>query len=516
MSDDIASEDKVTIEFPELTQDEARVISRWKSYTVTHKFLEPCATFHMTVGGEAVSDEVRGALRPGLRVILRINEAIQFSGYLDSFDISATRDGGTELTISGRDLMAPVVDACADYTRRITEKTQLSAAVALHLGGFGFTNIEFDNQANVEVIQGHFSGNHIKAPSTAAAPSPTRRRRKRMRHRGKRSGYVTSLLVPYPGEGTYEFLQRLLSREGLYMWARADQAGSGEGTAVLSAPDVFALAEYSLTLGRDGTGNVLQSSCSRDWKDQPTIIFCSGANRHEGYARGKHKVYIVNPFVAINPKDQTVNPAEEIQRLKEKHGNPRELVAIIQDSQEKYLTLSPVARPTFLVATEGQTPTQVEFMARRFLAEKMRKHFTYTAVVRGHTFNGIVWAVDSCVNVVDDYCDVDERLYILSKTFSKSRGGGTTTKLEMVRPESMEWLGGAAYGALSKEAYDEEKKELDALRKSIEQRREDARRQREADALQRDIVSNLPVNIDNLPGAREAEEAKAARRKAKK
>src|SRR6478736_4376287 len=431
----INDQEFVEICFPSLSAEASQTISRWKSYTIQHRFLAPSATFTMVIGGKEVSAEVLAALKPGLKVEFRIGGNVQFSGYLDTYTTSADRQNGTEVTISGRDLMAPVIDACADYTIKVNAKDKLSTVVAKFLEPFDFGGVEFDNRANVEVIQGHFSGRKLPEPHTGG-----HRQRHRTRHRKKTSGWETSLLVPFPGEGTYEFLNRLLVREGLYLWARADTQ-NGKGTAVVSVPDVFSTPDYSVNFLREGRSNVLEASCTRDWKDQPSIVFVSGANRHEGYSRGKHKCFIQNPFSSIDPDDQTTAYYTEINRLKKKHGNARELVVALQTAQWKYLLLNPVARPTFLVAPEGETPSQVEFFARRYLADKMRKHFTYTCTVDGHTSpEGLVWAVDSIVRVKDEYNNVDENLYIIGKTFQKSRGGGTTTKLEMVRPESLEWI----------------------------------------------------------------------------
>ena len=491
------TEDLVEVLFPTLIGEGTDgVISQWKSYTLTHKFLEPCATFDMVVGGSAVSDEVLGSLKPGLDIVLRVNGAVQFTGYLDAYETDVSRDGGTELRITGRDMMGPVVDSCADYTIPVKAKDTLAKVVAAFLEPFNFGEIKLDNSTNVEIVQGRMSGRHIKAPVD------TPRRRRRTRHRKKTSGWETSLLVPYPGEGTYEFLQRLLTREGLYLWCAADTTEDGGGIAVVSCPDVFSMVDedYNLTLKKDGTGNVLSATCRRDWKDQPSIVFVSGANRHEGFARGRHKVFIANPFASTDPNDNTTAFAQEIQRLKKKHGDGRELIVQLQQKQEKYLTLNPVARPTFLTAPEGNTPTQVEFFARRYLADKMRKHFTYNCTVRGHTApNGGVWAVDTCVNVVDEYNNVNERLYILGKTFMRSRANGTITKLELIRPESLEWLGNEAYSNLSEEAFILEAKEEAAVKAQLALAAEEKRRQAEADALQRDITGSIPVEIDSPP-----------------
>jgi len=48
------------------------------------------------------------------------------------------------------------------------------------------------------------------------------------------------------------------------------------------------------------------------------------------------------------------------------------------------------------------------------------------------------WAVDTMVDVQDDVGGVYEPLYVLSRTFHKSRSGGTKTDLELIRRYSLD------------------------------------------------------------------------------
>jgi len=55
----------------------------------------------------------------------------------------------------------------------------------------------------------------------------------------------------------------------------------------------------------------------------------------------------------------------------------------------------------------------------------------YTVV--GHLQDDVAWTVDTVVDVDDDIAGLKERMYVLARTFHKSRQSGTTTDLELVR-----------------------------------------------------------------------------------
>lgn len=425
--------DTVTIEFPDLN-NASRTIQNWNSYSISHKFQEPCATFTMEIGDERIPDVLIDELRPGLKVVFRINGATQFTGFLDAVDVECTREGGTKAYLEGRDCMGPVVDACADPSIVVTEKSKLNDVLRRFMAPFGFTNFEIDNSDNVAIIQGHFTGKRIKSPKGSGGK---RRRRSRRRKKKKLDTYGLSILKPKPGEGTYQFLQRLCQREGLYLWAGAD----GE-TAYASSPDVYADPEYTLRLTKDGRGNILQSKCRRDWKDQPSVVFAGASAPGGTYPRSKMKRYIVNPYIGFG-RDRFAT--DQVALAIAANPDSVQILTQMQEAQVQTLAPSGIARPCFLTVVDAQQPQHVEFFLRRFLCDKIRKVLVYTATVRGHTHDGGAWAIDSLVTVDDERTRVQENLYIIGKTFTKTRHGGSLTSLEMVRPEAMNWLSDQDY-----------------------------------------------------------------------
>ncbi len=93
----------------------------------------------------------------------------------------------------------------------------------------------------------------------------------------------------------------------------------------------------------------------------------------------------------------------------------------------------------YLHDDESATTEQLQCFIRRELALRQRRSLTYSVEMPGHTQNGKPWAVDTMVTVDDDYNRIHEDLYVLSRTFSKSRQGGTKTHLELIRPGTLEF-----------------------------------------------------------------------------
>src|SRR5688572_2528093 len=102
--------------------------------------LTPCDAFTCDV---LVDAEEAAVLLPGMKVQFAINGRPQLTGYIDKRSVRSSR-GGTEVTISGRDILGPVVDATMDPKVKFIDTMTLADLVASVLVGFGITTIYND------------------------------------------------------------------------------------------------------------------------------------------------------------------------------------------------------------------------------------------------------------------------------------------------------------------------------------------------------------------------------------
>ena len=122
----------------------------WTSYKFSSNFLTPTDGWSFTLADEDLVPSAMAGLRPGATVKLLINGLQQAAGYIDSIDRRASRSGGTEWTVEGRDVMAPLVDACMDPFKQFKPTQTLTDVVLGALGGgkrWGTENeLEEDNE----------------------------------------------------------------------------------------------------------------------------------------------------------------------------------------------------------------------------------------------------------------------------------------------------------------------------------------------------------------------------------
>lgn len=390
-------------------------IDNFQEYSFNANFLTPSDGFSFVVGEENLSVDWREALRPGAEVNLRLNGRVQATGYIDSIERSASRGGGVEWRVEGRDRLGQAVDACADPFLMLKESMTLLDGMKVLFGPFGWvTNDQYveDNDANFQLKVGL-----------------TKRRKTRTSDSkgfGRRAIKATQLhqFKAYPREGVFEFASRLTQRHGLWIWASADGR-----QLIIGAPDFEALPFQQLIRGTNDKGefqnNVLDGSVKFDVANQPTVIVADGYSQNGEFGRSKVRAIMTNTAVYTNDTAY----ADTFIRFKDAKnvlGHPFETPTYV-----------PRNRTAFFHDDESQTMEHLENFIRREMALLQRQSLQVQYTVEGHgqiTDVGFVpWVVDSTVAVRDEVTGLRETLYVLGVTFNKSRSGGTSTQLELIR-----------------------------------------------------------------------------------
>jgi prophage tail gpP-like protein len=362
---------------------------RPKKYEIQRNvFTQPCA-FAFTIGDAKTAVELVNSVPPNEKFELYIDETLVFVGLTDGVTSQGAAGNGTELSIRGRDMMSPLLGACAQSEETLTEITY--AELAEHalkavLGeGAGFALIH-TNDANrkavtaakaptssrtaharavgTEVLIGIAAGGTggVVAPTASAPATPPAQAPSRTIKIALGEAWYQSVLKP-------EF-----DRAGLNMMA------TGDGNYFLGAPDTT--QRPSLKLVRclstdDGPSNIL----AHDFAFETT-------SRHSSYA--------------VNFRSGGGS-------------TPRKGAGgSIDDEEMKVLG---IRRPWVAKDEKIKTVGQADQYVRRKMCDERRSGFSLVYTIRGHSVpgpsgEGIIPAPDTTVEVDDDELDIHTTMYV--------------------------------------------------------------------------------------------------------
>lgn len=447
--------DVVSVELP----DVGRRIERWKSYSYNSDYLAPTDGWSFTLGDDETGDDLLRALTPGQRLTLVVNGVKQGDGYIDDVNITTSRGGGTEVSISGRDLLGPVVDACIDPQIKFTAGQTLADVLRVIFGHYGFKKFAIDNVANLGVLAGQTRGvpvakTHVSKRGKVSGGAPLK-------------SFVVHQLKPHDKEGAFAFAARITQRHGLWISLAADNE-----TIIVAKPNFEQAVRYGITHRRAG-GDVLHGSVTRSVAQQPSCIVATGRGGGGEHDYSAMRVIAINACVSADvdavlkrygpgsnvagysrwvvpmrdAKTQTVAEHQALRPvnfLNDPFLDPivtkypgAKVITVGEKSTTHYKVSS--ARPVFMQDTASSTLTEIENFARREMALLQRKGFEVQYTVEGHApVDGPPWTVDTMVAVDDDVHGIHEPLYVMGRTFHKSRSG-TTTDLHLIRPHTLEF-----------------------------------------------------------------------------
>lgn len=405
-----------------LETDAGVKIERFTSYSFKNDFLTPADAFRFDFApGDTRTETVRKLIDDfavGTEVRLSVNGRIQGVGHIDEIDLRGSKESGLEVEVTGRSKIGYAVDSCIDPGTVFAKEASLEEFVLKVYEPFGFDKVTVDNDIGRERATGK-----IKSKAPKARSSKHHRRKKPSAGNPLNKFTLDTQLKPYPGEGAHAFASRVCQRHGLWIWC--DQQGS----LVVSRPDFEQAPIYQL-VRKDGdpATNIKHGGLRRSGKDQPSVIFVAAqAGTTPDFMRSQRKLAGLNVATTFDP---------DAWGLREKYGYVR---LVEPEFAPSVLVASKYARPIFLFDNESRTEEQLENFLRRELALRMRHAVVGTYTVAGHIANGAVWNVDTMVAVEDDWSDTHASMWILSRSLTKTRGGGTETQIELLQSGSLEF-----------------------------------------------------------------------------
>lgn len=401
--------------------DESVDLTRWVSYSFASSFLTPADAWSVTIADGDLADVEKDALLIGARIRLYIGDFPLMEGCIDRVEIDADRSKGTIYSLHGRDRLGAVVDSVADP--RVQFKTGVTLAEFLKtlLAPYGWSGDEhftMDAATNRDAKTGGLRGAPMSKGSKKKGPKVLK-------------DFSLHQLKPHNHEGLFRFISRTAERFGFFVRVSAD----GE-QIIVASPDFNQPPRYQLRRNKDGDTNVLAGSVVFDATDQPSIIIADGFSGGGEFGHGKIKSYCVNPYFGVDEEGYILDP---ISKILSAYPEAEPVVFVTQPFHRKANKFPP--RPVFLHDEESKTQDQLNFFLRRTMSELIRKSLVCHYVVEGHGqfVDGVFtpWDVDTVVDVQDDIAGVNERMYVLGRTFDASRASGVTTKLELVRLNSI-------------------------------------------------------------------------------
>jgi prophage tail gpP-like protein len=372
-----------------LTLADANVaLDVWDEYAVELDMLRAGSPWTFTLyhsdDAQSAWDKLLQVVKCGDAVVLRVDDAPQLNGRVESVTLQRSRDAES-MTLSGRDLAGVAMSWDAD-PRKVNAKGQTLGAVLqqlleplgipLHLGA--------DPAVAREVQAG-------LRPSARGSTARSRRQ-------------TVDRFHVQPGEKPWPLAERLCRRYGLLLWVAPDPAG--RLAAIVDAPAYDGPEVYALrhVRGPDGTAtpdsNVLQAEFKVQIQDTPTEVFV--------YGRGA--------------QGDT--------------GGPRLCAHVGNDRFDARFVRRPLpVQPRHFRAERARNPAQARQEGERLVSDAMAHHRLYTCTVQGHgaILGGKMrlYAINTLCRVRDEEFGLDEAMLLSRVRFQRSRRGGTTTQLTL-------------------------------------------------------------------------------------
>jgi len=432
--------DSMVIRLPRLGID----LDNWSRYNYSQRFGKGTVEWSFQVAGDDLP-QMREVLSPGAEVQLLVNGLAQCTGFVERATTSGSSQSGTTLTVRGRDILGPVTYAGIPPSYKFTAGTRLLDAVLAALAPHGIKLVHGDDLLNVNAMTGRVVGKTAGTTQVVTYQVPKRTQAAdgtiSIVYEAQKGTIVTNpggplkkvkldQIKPKPGEGVYAFLDRILRRHGLLMWALGD--GSG---VVIGGPDYTTTPVHKLIHRRSDGGrynNVTDYSQDIDLTQQPGVIVGFGMGGGRSMDKSRLKVAMVNELVGLDDNGDVLPSIKEaIAQIKGIKVLP--VRAELRPARLRSLGATTDAQAMYMHDEDAQNLEQLESSVRREMATRQEQAFGISYDVIGHTQNGAPWAVNTLIDVEDEVLDVNGPLWCVERAFTKSTQG-TATMLRLIRP----------------------------------------------------------------------------------
>lgn len=398
-------------------------LDRFQSYSFDTNFLAPISAWNVIIGGQDYPQNILNLLIPGATVQLVINNSPQATGYIDNVIPHADRGSGKIIEIHGSNVFAPVVRGGADPYNpnlRFTANQTFADMVQAIFETYGFINFEISDAANRAIQTGLKSQRFSKKKGIPL-----------------KNFQFPQQLKPTPGETTWQYINKIAERMGVFLWPSAD----GQ-TVYCTTPDYDQdpIAAIGRRVGSNYS-NVISGGVSCHTEHQISVIVATGFAGGGEWSQAHMKVAMVNELTGL---DSTGFPLAGV--LNVLNYNPDELIIdfrdVFPDSCKKPLQ-QPI--PLFLHDEDSKSWTQLTNFVCRKMSSHQKEMWVGDFEVYDHTFfdgtNYIPWTVNTIVSVEDQISNFKGPMWVVGRTFTKdAKNGGTKTRLHLLLPHTLEFF----------------------------------------------------------------------------
>lgn len=356
---------------------DGKIHSAWSRYQIDSDFLVPSDAWSVTLG---LPDGVfPSAITRGVPVLVRVGNDVVMSGRVDTLQRRVSRQQ-VSLSLSGRDGAAILVDCASPvFTSR---QLSLEEVIAQVVRPLGVTNIRLE------------------------AESSTR----------------NDKVSVEPGERAWDTLERAAAARGLWPWFEPD------GTLVIGGPDYTKDPVATLILNRDGRGNNVL-----DLSDRSSItgVFSELTVLAQGHGQGKKSGKL--EVIDIDSAETVAEDGDDSDDLDDIFNNTGSaengfhgLRSVVRDSTVPYY------RPQIMVAGDADNQAQVDYRARKAMADARLSGYDLTAIVKGHRMeSGQLWEPGQRIRVRSEPHGIDAIYFLMGREFSGGRPDNTITTLRL-------------------------------------------------------------------------------------
>lgn len=391
----------------EINGDAFKLATRYK---VRASIFQQPASFELTTGHAGIAKDILERYPIGSDFRLRIGPNIVMSGRIDAASPSGQ---STEVTFTGRDHMAPLVDGYVEEDRSFSEISYYDLTrKVLDLAGLKeraerprFTlQRDGDNVENLKAV----TGTKVVRVAPPRPPPTGTTEVEQQDAQGGNKRVVYNTIKAQLGTTWYQFLQDQYRLAGVFLWCQ------GNGDFVIGSPDANKKPAYRIERVRGNTReftNVVDARWRNDWTNRHSKAIVYGRGGGGKFGRTKIRGEFVD---------------EELTNAKGPDGEPFAIPiqkAIVEHNQQ------------------AKTAKHCEFLARRRIAQERRDGWQLTYTLSGHTMPALqgggyaVWAPDMVCQVYDEELGIDGQFYVAEVLFS--RGPETTTEVTLMRPEDL-------------------------------------------------------------------------------
>jgi prophage tail gpP-like protein len=368
-------------------------LAEWQSVVLRDSFADPVGEFSLssapiTDGG--VLAFYRDRLKKGELVSLRVNDVPQYVGLVQTIEKSISPDGGVVFTVSGgTPLLTPYEGAAVedpnDYTKELSFHSEQSDVpvrdvILRAMRPYGFTELVGDDGAHVDLTSG-----------------------KKRRKKGRLSldGLTQRDAIAHPGETAYGLCARLLTRLGCCLKVRWD------GVLYVTRPDHD--QEISYTVGQSES----ESFGGDRFFGEVSIRDTNEGQFSECCVRGQ---------AAENTEATTTSRPVGLVRSSD-----------VNADRPPYRSDVAVYKPKVIKDKSARDLSRANSVGKLVLGMAARSAFVVSGNVDGWVSRtGRIWTVNTLARVVVEKDEIDETMFLLSRTLIQDPNAGQFARLEFV------------------------------------------------------------------------------------